>query len=385
MKHIQLFEDWSANREVNESLASAVAKFAKWIGIDKKTDSNNPLDKITIVNPETKNTIKLDSALKKDDEKPVKKLAVQFYDEYKKDSDKESKNSVLDKDISDEISKRAKKYKEEYKGYGQEWTAEDDRNLKNEVLLDFYEGAKDPETQRKIEDMYIDQKDIKPRDYARAAMRFSDEGVDRTIEKLGKEKIDKLLADPNGEGQELGELILRSKNAEPEQRKKALMYQWVENPESPGSLMMADHLAKRLKMGKKAQDGLAYRNESGENFEDRPYGGIRDDVKAANIKAIDDIYDKTQEYFKKKGIKDIEVYRGSDEEDPDKYENPIESWTTDPEVGKNYGQYTHKKKIPVDRILIGHFDKNFPDPYAFGATDEDGNYIMSKEIVVLGQ
>jgi hypothetical protein len=385
MKHVRLFEDWRfTESRTDESLSSAVAKFAKWLGFDKEKKSNNPLDKITILNPETENKIKMQSALKKDEDDPVKKLADDFYDEYKKDKEKESSSEVLNRDIEQEYKKREEERKKEYKEYDQEWTDEDSRNLKNEILLDFYQGAKDPETQKKIEDMYIDQKDIKPHDYARAAMHFSDEGCDRTIEKLGKEKIDKLLKDPNGEGQNLGELILRSKNATPEQRKKALMYQWVENPQSPGSLMMADHLAKKLEMGKKAQDGLAYRKGEGESFDDRPYGGVRDDVKEANLKAVDDIYTKTQEYYKKKGIKEIEVYRGSDEEAVDKYENPVESWTSDKEVGKNYGEHTHKKKISVERILMGHFDENFPDPFAFGATDKDGKPVMSKEIVVLG-
>lgn len=382
-QHIKLFEEWQG--ELDESLSSAIAKFASFLSFDRNTKSDNPLDKVRIVNPETKNQIKLDSALKKDDDTQVKKIADAFNKEYQKDKEKESQDNVLHKDMSDEIAKREKKYKEEYKEYGQDWTAEDDRNLKNEVLLDFYKGAKDEETRKKIEDAYLDAKDIKPRDYAKAATTFTDDGVDRAVEKLGKEKIDALLNDPSGEGQELGELILRSKSASPEQREKALMFQWVENPQSPGAILTANHLSKRLGMGEKAKQGLAYREENGENFDKRGYGGLRDDVKDANIKAVDAIYDKTQEYFKKKGIKDIEVYRGSDEEDPDKYENPVESWTSDPEVGKNYGEYTHKKKIPIERVFVGHFDKNFPDPYAFGATDDDGNYIMSKEIVVLGK
>ena len=385
-KHVKLFEEWAAEENsTNESLASAVAKFSNWISMITGGNKEKTIDDITIVNPDTKKDIKLTSALKKDDNTTAKKVANAFMDEYKKDDKKESKDSVLQKGITDEIEKRGKKYKEEYKEYDQEWTKEDDRNLRNEVLIDFYKGAEDVETKRKIEDAIIDAKDIKPRDYAVVARTFDNEGVDRAIEKLGKEKIDALLEDPSGNGQELGELILRSKNATPEQRQKAIMFQWVESPTSPGALLAAEHLSDKIGMGKKAKDGLAYRQDQGESFDKRAYGGIRDDVKKENLKAIDDIYNKTQEHFKKNGIKDIEVYRGSDEKDPDKYENPIESWTVDPEVGKNYGEYTHKKKVPVERIFTGHFDKGFPDPYAFGATDKDGNPIMSKEIVVLGK
>jgi hypothetical protein len=371
MKYIKLFEDWVFENEISH--------ISEW-EIVKESDD---LENAKIKNPKSGRMIKLASALKYDKGTELRKAADEMLAKLKKkpaenDADAEKK---LQKDISDEIEKRGKQYKEEAKEYGEEWTKEDDRNLRNEVLLDFYGQVKDPKAKRKIEDEILDSEDIKTSDYAKVARTFDNEGVDRAIEKLGKEKIDALL---DGNGQELGELILRSKNATPEQRQKAIMFQWVQDSASPGAILAAEHLTKKIGMGKKAQDGLAYRQENGSSFDSREYGGLRDDVKKENIKAVDDIYNKTQEHFKKKGIKDIEVYRGSDEKDPDKYENPIESWTTDPEVGKNYGEYTHKKKVPVERIFTGHFDKGFPDPYAFGATDKDGNPIMSKEIVVLG-
>lgn len=380
MKYIKTFEEFN----IYESAASAFSKFSNFISLDPKAKSNDPIDKIMIVNPENKRSIKLTSALQKDDNSPAKKLADKIHQEYKKDEEDESKNSVLDKDVSDEIAKRGEKYKKEYKEYDQEWTEADDRNLKKEVLIDFYIGAKDEETKKKIEKTYIDDPKLEPGDYKKAAINFSDEGVDAMYDKLGSKEIDDLLADAEGDGGDVAELVLRSKNATTEQRKSALRLQWVKDPSGPGAILMADHLATRLKMGKKANDGLSYRKTNGDPFSKRSYGGLRPNIEKENTKAVDKLYDETQEYYKKKGVKEVTVYRGAEEKDSGKYESPVESWTTDPKVAKAYGYNQYTKKIPVDRILMGHFDKSFPDPYAMGVEDEEGNALKSKEIVVLG-
>ena len=85
------------------------------------------------ITPE-KTAKELTSALKKDDSSKVKQLADIFYKEYQSgNGTNDEAASKLDKDIDNEIQKREKQYKEEYKEYGQDWTETDSHRLKNEV------------------------------------------------------------------------------------------------------------------------------------------------------------------------------------------------------------------------------------------------------------
>ena len=380
MKHIKSFESF-----INESkdLGEVVKKFSSFISVDNKIKSDNPINKLKIKNPETDKIIKLTSALKKDDSSKVKQLADIFYKEYQSgNGTNDEAASKLDKDIDNEIQKREKQYKEEYKEYGQDWTETDSHRLKNEVRLDFYGNEKNPVLKRKIEQDFLNDPKIDGQDYVKAADSFDDEGIDYAYDKLDKEKLNKILNTPDGS--DYAKLILRSKNANPEQRQISLQNEWVRSSDSSASILMAEHLSKRLNMSKDVQKSINYRKENGTAYSDTKFGGLRNDVTKKNIEAIDNIYNKSQEYYKKKGIKEITVYRGTDDKDI-KYKNAIESWTSDSTLAKEYGYYQHKKTIPVEQVLMGHFDDKFPDPYAMGVTDDKGNPKKSKEVVILGK
>jgi hypothetical protein len=66
-----------------------------------------------------------------------------------------------------------------------------------------------------------------------------------------------------------------------------------------------------------------------------------------------ELYRRTQEYFRKRGIKTVRLYRGIKEQYAQK--GALESWTTDPAQARRFAAGGHilVMDVPVDRILTG--------------------------------
>lgn len=370
MKKIKIYEEFHEINEFNLNLFGAFKKFLKNV---KKDNDDEFIDDIEIINPETNEPIKLSSALSYDKKSKVKQIADKAMAELR-DNIKDSKAVGPEQKVSYQFNKQIKKRKADAKKWDEDWTERDEKRLKSEIIVNQIDSMKGEKKQAFL------KKALKNADDDRLMMldkRVDNDGAEQIYKSMGD--VDKYLADESGKGQSVTQSILRSKSATPEQREKALMFDWVASSESAGALMASNHMMKKLKMGKRAQNGFKYRDGEGETFAEKPGGNLTPESEKANIKAIEDIYQKTQDYFKEKGIKTIKVYRGTDTENAsEKYQNPMESWTTDKAVAQQYGEYVQEKEIPVERVMMGHFDKNFPDPYGM-----DGK--PSKEIVILGE
>jgi hypothetical protein len=372
-----LNENYSKVDEINLNL---FGKFKKLLSRTKDDGDKEFLDDIEIMNPKTKKSIKLSSALSYDKNDPMKKLADLAMAELK-DNVKDSKYVTTDQKIEFQFKKELKKRQEQSKEWGEEWTENDTHSVKSEILTNNYVELEDEKKTEFLKKNVVPSLEglsdsAKHRRISSIDSKVNNEGADVMYDTLGD--VDAYLNHESGKGQEVTNTILRSTKATPKQRQKAIMYDWVANPSSSSSIMMANHMADKLKMGKDARSGVEYRKKNGVEF-DKTFGGdLEKEQKDQAIKAVDDIYNKTQEYYKSKGIKTVKVYRGSNSKDPASYSNAIESWTTSKESAAQYGQYVLEKEIPVERVLMGHFNKDFPDPYDF-----NGN--TSKEIVILGE
>ena len=374
-----LYENYSQVDEINLNL---FGKFKKILKLTKDDGDKEYLDDIEIINPETKKPIKLSSALNYDKKSGVRKLADLAMAELK-DNVKDSKHVSIEQKVTFEFNKELKARQKQSKEWGEEWTKEDTEGVKSEILVKNYRNLSGDKQSKFLSDVVLKTIDNEATSDKTKERRFemldnitSNKDAETLYKKLGD--VDSYLDDDSGKGQDITQIIMRSKSATLEQRKKALMYDWVASPSSPGSLMMAKHFTDKMNMNDDSKKGLEFREGRGEKYEQKPGGNLEKEQADLAIKAADDIYDKTQQYYKDKGIKTVKVYRGSDDKNPDGYKNAIESWTTSKEVASQYGQYVHSKEIPVERVLMGHFDKSFPDPY-----DYDEN--PSKEIVILGE
>ena len=374
MKHVKLFEQFvNDERELNEFNLNLFGKFKKLLKNIKPDKDDEFIDDIEILDPQTKKMIKLSSALSYDKKSKVRQIADKAMAELK-DNTKDSKTINPGQKVKYEFNKQLKSRKEQAKEWGEEWTKDDENYLKTEIVVDQVNSLKGEDKKEFLKKALENADDTR---FMMLDKRVDNESAEQVYNSMGD--VDKYLADTSGKGQNVSQTILRSKSATPVQREKALMYDWVASSNSAGALMTSKHMMQKLKMDKKSQDGFKYREESGENFTEKPGGKLTPESEKANIKAVEDIYQKTQDYYKEKGIKTVKVYRGTDTENAGKeYQNPMESWTTDKSVAQQYGQYIQEKEIPVERVMMGHHDKTFPDPY-----DMNGN--PSKEIVILGE
>jgi len=376
LKKLKSFEHFiieSEFNEVNEFNLNLFGSFKKFLKNIKKDKDEDFIDDIEIMNPETKGMIKLSSALSYDKKSKVKQLADMAMAELK-DNVKDAKAVSPEQKISFQFNKQLKKRKEQSKEWGEDWTQDDEKALKSEIIvnqIDSMKGEKKQALLKKALENVDDDRLLK------LDKRVDNDSAEQIYKSIGD--VDKYFADESGKGHNITQSILRSKSATLKQRENAIMFDWVMGSDSAGALMASQHMIDKLKMGKGAQDGFKYRDGKGETFAEKPGGNLSSEVEKENIKAIDDIYQKTQDYYKEKGIKTVKVYRGTDSENPsEKYKNPMESWTTERAVAAQYGEFIQEKEFPVERVMMGSFDKNFPDPY-----DSSGN--PSKEIVILGQ
>ena len=74
----------------------------------------------------------------------------------------------------------------------------------------------------------------------------------------------------------------------------------------------------------------------------------------ANAKpAVREMYNKTQAYFKERGITEVKLYRGVKSQT--NVHGVIESWTTDPKTARKFnGHGVMEKNVPVEKILLAH-------------------------------
>lgn len=372
-----LAENYAGIDEINLNL---FGKFKKFLRKNKDDGDKEFLDDIEIINPETKKPIKLSSALNYDKKSKVRQIADLAMAELK-DNVKDSKYVSSDQKLDFKFKKELKARQKQSKEWGEEWTDSDTELVKSETYVEHYRGLNKEEKSKFLKDNVVGSLDgltdsTRHRRLATFDNRVSNDDADILYDALGD--VDKYQAEKDGRGQEVTQIILRSKKATPKQRQKAIMYDWVANPASPSSIMMADHLADKLKMNDKSRSGIEYRKEKGAQYHEMSGGELAKEQKDEALEAVDAIYNKTQEYYKSKGIKTVKVYRGSDSKELADYGNAIESWTTSKESASQYGEYVHEKEIPVERVLMGHFDPSFPDP-----NDFNGN--PSMEIVILGE
>ena len=379
MKRVKLFEEFiedsrrELNNDINEfNFVNLFGKFKKFIKVGKSDGDEEFLDDIEIINPETKKTIQLSSALKYDEDSAVRKIADAALKELK-DNIVDSKHITPDHKSKYLFNKELKQQKAQSEEWGEEWTEKDTTRVKAETDVKVYNTLEGEKKNDFLKTILKDPNDVV---LSNVSKWVDNDGAEIAYKSISN--VDDYLNDDSGKGQSVTQIVLRSSSANDKQRQKSLMYDWVASPSSAGSLMMADHMIKKLKMSKETQAGFKHRTDNGETFAQKPGGNLISDVEKQNIKAVEDIYNRTQDYYKQKGIKTVKVYRGSDSKDPDEFKNPIESWTTDKNVALQYGQYVHSKEIPVERVMMGHFDKDFPDPM-----DYAGN--PSKEIVILGE
>lgn len=123
-----------------------------------------------------------------------------------------------------------------------------------------------------------------------------------------------------------------------------LIIDWAQSPfddKKEGHIKLQQAALKKFNIKKDARQELPYEA----------------DEKA--IKLLDSSYKLTQEEFKKRGVKELTLYRGMSNAKNGKYNaNALDSWTLDPKVAQGYASLAPgenrgvmKMKVPIERIV----------------------------------
>jgi len=351
----------------------------------------------TVTNPKTGKKVKVATALAYPPEHPLHKAGLLVLNKLKsfKKSKKKTKSvskpekpkqtpKVNNTEFSKFERKAEKLYKKEVEEtkrlsaeWGQDFTKNDEISLKNQTYSQVYTEVP-ADKKSEFFKFYISK--LKPEERDNALFWFSKVADNKTSDLIHDEigDVDALLSREDGKGQDYAAVILRSNKSTLKNIKKALMFNWVADSENPASLFLARHFTKKMNAGDVVKKSLKYRLKRGVEFKNTSGGDLTKDSLQNMTTAAEEIYNDTQKYFKDKGIKTLKLYRGSDIKDVNAYSNPIESWTSDKDIAAQYGEFVHTKTFPVEQILMGHFDPDFPDPDTFGAGP-------SKEIVVINK
>jgi hypothetical protein len=165
-----------------------------------------------------------------------------------------------------------------------------------------------------------------PRSGKRIQLSAQQQGVDQSARYLAKSEKRFLRADRK-------------------QRQDFLQWNWVHGSNRK--------FAVRMKEAAKREFGLkgVIRNPRGFRISNSQVEDIRKDLR--------DMYRKTQEDFKARGIKKVRLYRGvqSNVTTP----GALESWTTDPDIAKSFGSNVMVKEVPVEKILNYRGSRNWVD------------------------
>lgn len=142
-----------------------------------------------------------------------------------------------------------------------------------------------------------------------------------------------------------------------DERRDRLVGSWVRGSNRKVSVEMKEVAIREFGLG-----GIPY---------SRVTWNLNEDLIEASRKDLRRMYENTQRFFKKKGVKTITLYRGV-KADYDSY-GSLSSWTETEDIAKKFGTNVMVETFPVEKIFIGR-----------GAPDwNDGPFGNQEEWVVM--
>jgi hypothetical protein len=169
--------------------------------------------------------------------------------------------------------------------------------------------------------------------------------------------------------EEIGEAkVPGTSKASPHETRVVSMWK---DPEAGPEETSRTELTTRNKLNRAAS--VAFPDNVGEKLVGVKKGGVVDKTLMRDLRKV---HKETQEYYQSKGIKEITLYRGSEE--VQKQRQPLESWSSSKDVARDYSSIDgqlHKATVPVRAILMSHESvHNWPIP----------EHAFEKEFTVIG-